>query len=981
MFAAMKYLSLLVSILLLLNQHNFAACSGCNGSNTVTMHPSSTINATSANTWMSVDGGAQYRAGHYAPFSVQAGATYNWTNCSPCTGSALSLGQYGSMDAVLTLMNASGTVIACANTSGNANSPNTAYLTWTASFTGTVYLLVTNEYYVSAPNCDHSAISADYVRLAWRASTVPPNCSNWSVSPSSASVSANGDNDNFTVYATGTCSFNYQGNCSWATFTASGSGGTINYTVDPNCGSLRSCTCTITDASTGANVATFIINQLGTSTPSVPNVTASPNSICNGQTSNLSINNTCSGCNYQWSAGCSPSSGSSTTVTAPGTYFVTVSDDCNHTASGSVTIQQNTQSFTPQLNANPTSICPSNQTATISVTNASSCNNCQYQWSGGNGSGSTTTVNTPGNYSLTVTNSCNQTSTASATVGNSNFVLQAPQLTASPTSICGNQTSTINVSNASAFSGCTGCTYNWSSGTGGNLQHTVTGPGNYSVTITNSCNQSVISQVTINNSSTPPQTPIVLASPSSFCSGSATLQVTNAASCSQCTYMWSAGCIPSTGANTTITQPGTYTVTVTNSCSLTAIGTVTVNSNPTANILPVNPGFCPGGSVQLNVTQGSAYLWSDGSTGSNLIVSTAGSYSVTVTNPGGCTGSAIATAVVTGYQPPIVNAGNDQYVQLGSSATLGGTPTASGGSSPYNYIWSGNVNNPNIANPTSVITNAADFCVTVTDAHSCSASDCVHVDTSSCSNNISLDHTSKQFGLQGGQDTIIVNAQNGCSWSVSATSWVTIISGQNGSGSTPLIRYSVGLCPDNSDRNGTLTVAGQTFSVNQHCQCTPPADVAVIVNHEQLAAENIAGASYQWQLNGVNIPAATSRFYTCTQPGIYTVSVCTSPDCCTSIDIPWPSVSIDNIIQNTSLKVYPNPTKNILHIDFVNNLPQQINIKLYDALGQVALNKSEVISPGNVHIELGTSIIPAGIYQMEIAVNGLIERKKLVIQK
>lgn len=65
--------------------------------------------------------------------------------------------------------------------------------------------------------------------------------------------------------------------------------------------------------------------------------------------------------------------------------------------------------------------------------------------------------------------------------------------------------------------------------------------------------------------------------------------------------------------------------------------TVVVNAPPTVS-LGADDSLCIGSSTLLDAGQGfGSYLWSDGSTGQTLLVSTAGSYSVTVTDANGCT--------------------------------------------------------------------------------------------------------------------------------------------------------------------------------------------------------------------------------------------------------------------------------------------------------------------------------------------------------
>jgi hypothetical protein len=67
----------------------------------------------------------------------------------------------------------------------------------------------------------------------------------------------------------------------------------------------------------------------------------------------------------------------------------------------------------------------------------------------------------------------------------------------------------------------------------------------------------------------------------------------------------------------------------------------------------------------------------------------------------------------------------------------------------------------------------------------------------------------------GGSQSVTVTTTNGCSWTaVSNASWITIASGENGSGSgsVQVVAASNG---STSSRSGTATIAGITFSVQQ----------------------------------------------------------------------------------------------------------------------------------------------------------------------
>jgi hypothetical protein len=74
---------------------------------------------------------------------------------------------------------------------------------------------------------------------------------------------------------------------------------------------------------------------------------------------------------------------------------------------------------------------------------------------------------------------------------------------------------------------------------------------------------------------------------------------------------------------------------------------------------------------------------------------------------------------------------------------------------------------------------------------------------------------SESFGASGGTGSVNVTTQSGCAWSASSNAaWITITSGNSGSGNGA-VNYSVSANASTNSRSGTMTIAGQTFTVNQ----------------------------------------------------------------------------------------------------------------------------------------------------------------------
>ncbi len=77
-----------------------------------------------------------------------------------------------------------------------------------------------------------------------------------------------------------------------------------------------------------------------------------------------------------------------------------------------------------------------------------------------------------------------------------------------------------------------------------------------------------------------------------------------------------------------------------------------------------------------------------------------------------------------------VNAGANDTICPGTSVTLGGTPTATGGTAPYTYLWtpSNNISSTTVSNPIANPTAPTWYYLTVTDSTGATKKDSVFVD-------------------------------------------------------------------------------------------------------------------------------------------------------------------------------------------------------------------------------------------------------------
>lgn len=266
---------------------------------------------------------------------------------------------------------------------------------------------------------------------------------------------------------------------------------------------------------------------------------------------------------------------------------------------------------------NPSSTICSNQTATLSVniTNTASAGTYSIQWLPSNSTNSFITTNTPGTYTVKVSNFCG---TVSKTL-NLNAV-PVPSITIiapTTTTFCNGNTATI-IANSNLTN------YTWSTGATNTSSITVNSSGNYSVSVSNSCG-TASAAISINYINTP--TISITQTPSVVCNGQ-TYTIT--ANTNASNISWSNG---STSTSFTNNTSAIYTVTASNACgSATASIQVQVNNIPPLQLSTSKDTLCLNDSAIINVTGGNGvYLWNNGVSSNSLIAHSTGWYIVSST--------------------------------------------------------------------------------------------------------------------------------------------------------------------------------------------------------------------------------------------------------------------------------------------------------------------------------------------------------------
>lgn len=138
----------------------------------------------------------------------------------------------------------------------------------------------------------------------------------------------------------------------------------------------------------------------------------------------------------------------------------------------------------------------------------------------------------------------------------------------------------------------------------------------------------------------------------------------------------SSGNVWSTGEGTrsiTVSQPGTYTVSV-GAFTSTSV-TVTVNSYPAVpTISAPSTVLCPGGNLTLTSSSSSNNSWSSGESSNSITVGSAGTYTVSVDN-NGCKSTSAPVTITDFVAPTISTIGSTTFCEGGSAVLISSYPS------------------------------------------------------------------------------------------------------------------------------------------------------------------------------------------------------------------------------------------------------------------------------------------------------------------
>ncbi len=176
---------------------------------------------------------------------------------------------------------------------------------------------------------------------------------------------------------------------------------------------------------------------------------------------------------------------------------------------------------------------------------------------------------------------------------------------------------------------------------------------------------------------------------------------------------------------------------------------------------------------------------------------------------------------------------------------------------------------------------------------------------------------------------------------------------------------------------------GCTDSSSITVQINPKPDTPTITREEDSLKSSFVNGN-QWYFGfdeQTPITNATSQYYTPFETGYYSVKFTDENGCISNLSelFYFELSSVDDIISNSNIAVYPNPAKNKINI-LANLDYNKAQISIFNILGETIFSTNEVdLLKGNVFsIELNNC--PTGTYFIQIKQKDIIYNNKIVIE-
>lgn len=653
---------------------------------------------------------------------------------------------------------------------------------------------------------------------------------------------------------------------------------------------------------------------------------------------------------YNWTSSTFNSTQQNPSVTTQGTYTVIATDINGCTGSAQATVTSDTQkpSVTASVNG---SISCSNPNVTLTA--SSSTSGLSYSWSSSNGfsaTGNPTTTQQSGTFTVTATNptnGCSNSAIVTVTASNDKPILT----TKGGTITCKDTIVAISVS---VTGNTSGLTYKWQGVNGFSSNQSsanVKNAGDYLITVTagNGCSSTAIAKVLIDNQAITPE----LASSKEFICLKDTLNLSIKNSTNFNEFIWSD---KSTTNAIDISKSGSYTITATGTNGCKGQSSITIKDGLTPTLLATADSLtCAISKLILNASINwstpTAANWSGPNGFSSTVlqpeINTPGEYILSVNPTDGCPNS-VAVTVKENKTPPSIQITSKSGFNSCDSLPITIKVLSSAKSNTYSWIGE---NITSTTNDSVTIRQSGKYAVKVTDEKGCTSVDSTQVtlypkitillDVTACDvtkgiATIKVNGGKSPFEIKDGKGATI-SASN---FQSSATLFPITIKDANGCLST--------INKFDNIYSSPITVDKTSTKINDATE--GKSNGSIILSVTSLYPEFSKELSYSWS-NGttgkdlLNIPS-----------GKYCVTVtnklgCSLAECFDVKNL----IATEDKFLSQSIQIYPNPTSNVIFINFENNIEIKTTY-LMNEKGQVIYASDNKIS------SIDLSQYPAGIY-------------------
>jgi hypothetical protein len=434
---------------------------------------------------------------------------------------------------------------------------------------------------------------------------------------------------------------------------------------------------------------------------------------------------------------------------------------------------------------------------------------------------------------------------------------------------------------------------------------------------------------------------------------------------------------------------------------MTGSAVITITTTPVAFVVSGTTAICSGASTSIALSgsaNGVNYQLYNGAstvgsavagTGSALSfssITTAGTYTI-VGTAGTCTTNMTGNAVITVNPSPTADAGTDQSITTGSTATLAGSVT--GGTGTYNYLWSpaGSLVTANVQNPTTTaLTVTTTYTLTVTDqATGCTGTDQVIVTVTGGTLSATCPAASGPV-CQGSSVSLTTNVSGGTLpynylWTAVPTD--PTLASQNTLPSplvTPVVNtvYSV-VITDGASNTASCSVS---ITVDPTMTTSTSETDATCGSSDGTATASVTtGGASPFNFVWNTTPAQTTATATGLPQGTYNVTVSDANGCTATNTATVNCVTGTTEYSNsTNFSIAPNPSNGSFSMVLRGYNGKATIVSIFDLKGQLLFNDNWTINSDNYTQKLNLENLNKGVYYVRLVTKGSIKTVKLVIE-